>query len=109
VAAVQQEHKAVRALLGGWAAQNLAWASTSAVPEASSTAEAQGPSWCEPTITRSSSRPGSSPTTLLDVTSSTTESTVNRTLTGPCASWSRSQAPSAVPIHTPGMGRSIAS
>jgi hypothetical protein len=79
------------------------------MPLPSSTADAQGPSWCEPIMTVSSSAPSSSPTTLCDSTSTRVDSTVSRTRTGPRASCSRSQAPSEPFTHTPGIGRAIAS
>ena len=78
----------------GWAAQYLAWASTIEMPVPSSTAEDHGPSWCDPTITISSSAPGSSPMTLLVSISSNVAFATSLTVTSPAASSSSSQAPS---------------
>jgi hypothetical protein len=64
VPGVQEEREAVRSLVGGYARPVGSLGENQGYAEASSTAEAQGPSWWEPMITTSSSAPGSSPTML---------------------------------------------
>jgi hypothetical protein len=79
------------------------------MPEPSSTAEAHGPSWCDPMMTLSSSAPGNSPTMLEQVIVRRTDSTTSRTCTRPLSSIFLNRAPSLPLIQTPGIGRSIAS
>jgi hypothetical protein len=79
------------------------------MPLPSSTADAHGPSWCEPTMIHSSEAPGSVAITLCEVQRSVCASTVSRARTGPAASNRLSRAPSDALIQRPGIGRSMAS
>ncbi|GAA1177462.1 hypothetical protein GCM10009578_019170 [Streptomyces rhizosphaericus] len=93
----------------GTDAQNVACARTSATPEASSTADAQGPSWCEPTITQWSEAPGRVPTTLWVVSSVMVASETIRPSHSPDAISSRTRCPSLPLSQMPGMERRSAS
>jgi hypothetical protein len=77
----------------------------SATPDASSTADDHGASWCDAMTTHSSDAPGSVATTLWVVTDDRSASTWRRASTGPSAIASSTTWLSAADNQMPGIGR----